>query len=222
MVFFSWQDARVFVDDPNPLPVYYLDLSLLDKFWNPRDKVDIRHAKQSTQNAGLVFHKLSFGLYEGSGGGDWTFDVTVSIKPVITCPMDFSWFPFDTQYCYFIMNPTEPYTRLVNMAPYKEGSLPKRQNTQLEYDITLQDLPDHKKKNPSLEEYSDLIDSVWPDLTEEDLALWNDVGVTFKMRRRYRKFVLLYYVPRYPFGFWQLDIFKFSAFSVLSPPGDHS
>ena len=201
MVFFNWQDARIFVDDPNPLPVYYLDLSLLDKFWNPRDKVDIRHAKQSTQNAGLVFHKLSFGLYEGSGGGDWTFDVTVSIKPVITCPMDFSWFPFDTQYCYFIMNPTEPYTRLVNMAPYKEGSLPKRQNTQLEYDITLQDLPDHKKKNPSLEEYSDLIDSVWPDLTEEDLALWNDVGVTFKMRRRYRKFVLLYYVPRYPFVF---------------------
>ena len=49
---------------------------------------------------------------------------------------------------------------------------------------------------PIFQEWGDEIESVWPDLTVEDRALWTDVGLTFKMRRRYRKFVLLYYVPR--------------------------
>ena len=41
-------------------------------------------------------------------------------------------------------------TLLVNNAPFKDGSKPNRQNTQLEYDITLQDLPEHMTTN---EEY---------------------------------------------------------------------
>ena len=81
----------------------------------------------------------------------------------------------------------------------------------MEYDITLQELPDHKQKNADLEvssqnykqqiicvqEWAEVFHTMWPDLTEEDLALWKDVGVAFKMRRRYRKFVLLYYLPRF-------------------------
>ena len=148
---FFWEDDRIFVDDPEPLAYYNLDTSLFDKFWSPRNKVDIRHAKESRQNAGLVFHKTSFGLSRGTVGGNWSFDVTISIKPEITCPMDFSWFPFDTQECYFIMYSGEPDTRLINSAPFKEGSKPKRQNTQLEYDITIQELPDHLTKNPDIE-----------------------------------------------------------------------
>merc|ERR1719295_355624 len=109
--------------------------------------------------------------------------------------MDFSWFPFDTQECYFIMYAGEPDTRLINSSPHKEGSKPKRQNTQLEYDITIQELPDHMMKNTLLEDWAEIIDTIWPDLTEEDLAMWKDVGVAFKLRRRYQKFVLLYYVP---------------------------
>ena len=38
-------------------------------------------------------------------------------------------------------------TLLVNNAPFKEGSKPNRQNTQLEYDITLQDLQEHMTTN---------------------------------------------------------------------------
>ena len=49
---------------------------------------------------------------------------------------------------------------------------------------------------PIFQEWGDEIESVWPDHTVEDRALWTDVGLTFKMRRRYLKFVLLYYVPR--------------------------
>ena len=41
-------------------------------------------------------------------------------------------------------------TLLVNNAPFKEGSKPNRQNTQLEYDITLQDLPEHMTTNKDL------------------------------------------------------------------------
>ena len=41
-------------------------------------------------------------------------------------------------------------TLLVNNAPFKDGSKPKRQNTQLEYDITLQDLPEYMTTNKDL------------------------------------------------------------------------
>ena len=47
------------------------------------------------------------------------------------------------------------------------------------------------------QEWGDALESVWPDITVEEKASWTDVGLTFKMRRRYRKFLLLYYVPRY-------------------------
>ena len=49
------------------------------------------------------------------------------------------------------MNALEPATRLTNFKPYKEGSKPKRQNIQLEYDITLQELPAHRQKNADIE-----------------------------------------------------------------------
>merc|ERR1712018_201755 len=75
MITFFWEDDRIFVDDPEPLTYYTLDTSLFDKFWSPRNKVAIRHAKESRQNAGLVFHKTSFGLSRLAEGGNWTFDV---------------------------------------------------------------------------------------------------------------------------------------------------
>ena len=137
-VVFNWVDDRVYVDDPNPLPVYGLETSLLDKFWSPRNKVNIRHAKESTQNAGMVFHKMSFSLMGGRVGENSTFELWISIKPIL-------------QYCYFVINPGEPDIRLINFKPFKEGSKPKRQNTQLEYDITIQELPEHKQKNEDLE-----------------------------------------------------------------------
>ena len=145
-VFFFWEDHRVFIDDPNPLSYYTLDTKLFDKFWSPRNKVIVRHVKESRQNAGLIFHKTSFGLARVAEG-NMTFDVSMSIKPEITCPMDFSWFPFDTQECHFKMWPDSPEMRLTNFYPYAEGSRAKRQNTQLGYDITIQDLPDHTKTN---------------------------------------------------------------------------
>ena len=146
MVSFTWEDHRVFIDDPNPLSYYTLDTKLFDKFWSPRNKINVRHVKESRQNAGLIFHKTSFGLARVAEG-NMTFDVSMSIKPEITCPMDFSWFPFDTQECHFKMWTDSPQTRLVNSKPHKEGSRAKGQNTQLGYDITFQDLPDHMKTN---------------------------------------------------------------------------
>ena len=94
-ILFFWEDDRIFVNDPNPLPHYILDTNLLDKFWSPQDKVFISHAKESRQNAGLLHHKTGFAMVKQDGR--WTFEVSVSTKPEITCPMDFSWFPFDLQ-----------------------------------------------------------------------------------------------------------------------------
>ena len=145
IITYYWEDNRVFINDPAPPPYYILDTNLLDKFWSP--KVTIRHTKKSVQSAGLLYHKTSFGLSGVTTGGNSTFDVSVSIKPEITCPMDFSWYPFDTQSCHFIMNSAEPSIRFFNTKPLKEGSKPKRQNTQLEYDITLQELEEEMTTN---------------------------------------------------------------------------
>ena len=40
---------------------------------------------------------------------------------------------------------------MFNTKPLKEGSKPKGQNIHLEYDITLQELPDHLTKNTDIE-----------------------------------------------------------------------
>lgn len=72
------------------------------------------------------------------------------------------------------------------------------------------------------QDWAEMIETIWPDLTEEDLAMWKDVGVTFKMRRRYQKFVLLYYVPRFPQLFSLFCILIFLAYFVLSLLGGHS
>ena len=149
IITYYWEDNRVFINDPAPPPYYILDTNLLDKFWSP--KVTIRHTKKSVQSAGLLYHKTSFGLSGVTTGGNSTFDVSVSIKPEITCPMDFSWYPFDTQSCHFIMNSAEPSIRFFNTKPLKEGSKPKRQNTQLEYDITLQELEQEMTTNADKE-----------------------------------------------------------------------
>ena len=70
-----------------------------------------------------------------------------------------------------------------------------------------------QKKIIFVQDWAEIIDTIWPDLTEEDLAMWKDVGVAFKMRRRYQKFVLLYYVPRFP----QLFALPSDAFSYFQP-----
>ena len=74
----------------------------------------------------------------------------------------------------------------------------------------------------SLQDWADVIADLWPDLTKEDLALWKDTGVTFKMRRRYQKYVLLYFVPRSVCdNFQKIDLY-FSAFFVWFRLGGHS
>ena len=100
----------------------------------------------------------------------------------------------------------------------------KRKKTYCHYDLIIF-LPMKTKIDfPIFQEWGDEIESVWPDLTVEDRALWTDVGLTFKMRRRYRKFVLLYYVPRSSSLFFKFNncILIFSAFFALYLLGGHS
>ena len=111
---FTWMDDRIFVNDTNPLNYYDLDTSLLNKIWSPKNKIDIFHAKKSAAMAGFVFHTTTFSLTGSQESGKWKFDVGDSIRPEITCPMDFQWFPFDTQYCHLVLMTLEPDIRLVN------------------------------------------------------------------------------------------------------------
>jgi len=104
---------------------------------------------------------------------------------------------YDLQECHFIMMSSDPDTRLVNLSPHQEGSRVRTQNIQLGYDITIQDLPYRLKKKTLPEEWLAIVATIWPDLTEADLDLWQNVGVTFKMERRYSKIVLLYYLPSF-------------------------
>ena len=74
----------------------------------------------------------------------------------------------------------------------------------------------------TIQGWADIIADVFPDLTKEDLALWKDAGVTFKMRRRYQKFVLLYFVPRSVSDKFQKIYLYLSASFVWYLLGGHS
>ena len=79
-----------------------------------------------------------------------------------------------------------------------------------------------KNNTLNIKGWADIIADVFPDLTKEDLALWKDAGVTFKMRRRYQKFVMLYFVPRSVSDKFHKIYLYFSASFVWYLLGGHS
>ena len=60
----------------------------------------------------------------------------------ITCPMNFNWFPFDTQLCHFVIHSTEFYdVTLVNVLGEEQMKQLEQQNIILNYHVKLGKLP---------------------------------------------------------------------------------
>jgi hypothetical protein len=95
----------------------------------------------SNIDKGLTFHHSSFAFLKLDGF--LTAMLAVTVKPEITCPMKFNWFPFDSQQCHFVMSPYNPGIKLVNMLEKPERM--EGQNIIFNYEIAFSNLPTHKK-----------------------------------------------------------------------------
>ena len=81
-----------------------------------------------------------------------------STRAEVSCPMDFWNYPFDTQFCYFILEPLNLDFQLVN-SPYLQSSQMDDQNIKMSYDIEILPLT-----TDLLVRYPDPVDFSCPDI----------------------------------------------------------
>ena len=128
-----------------------LDISLLKKLWTPLIKVklshhsfliisnlQIRHIKSSSTDVGLSYGGRGIGIV--NNGGIAMLQYWEPTRAEISCPMDFWNYPFDTQFCHFILEPLNWDFQLVN-SPYLKSSQLDDQNIKMSYDIEIVPLP---------------------------------------------------------------------------------
>ena len=109
-----WKDERIHWKSGYKLksPHYVLHQNLASKFWSPRMRVgryylmetpfiwishQIQHVKKSNNDAGRLYFQERFSLNNVSGVPLVDLDLMTRVE--ITCPMNFNWFPFDSQVC---------------------------------------------------------------------------------------------------------------------------
>ena len=105
----AWVDNRLKVDtkngssgtifpstNPNITVLALENSKILNHIWVP--KVLIPHQKLSKCHHGPPFHDQVVNIVVNNQTV-WV-DFWSLIKPTITCPMSFNWFPFDSQNCY--------------------------------------------------------------------------------------------------------------------------
>ena len=109
-----WKDERINWKSGYKLksPHYVLHQNLASKFWSPRMRVgryypmktpfiwishQIQHVKKSNNDAGRLYFQERFSLNNVSGVPLVDLDMMTRVE--ITCPMNFNWFPFDSQVC---------------------------------------------------------------------------------------------------------------------------
>ena len=100
--------------------------------------MQVRHVKSTANDVGLSFHNRALGLVNIDGKAQ--FEYAESTRVEISCPMDFWNYPFDTQFCHFILEPLNWDFQLVN-SPYLKSSQHDDQNIKMSYDIEIVRLP---------------------------------------------------------------------------------
>ena len=69
-------------------------------------------------------------------------ELSMLARVEITCPMNFNWFPFDTQLCHFVIHSTEFYdVTLVNVLGESELKQLEQLYIVLNYNVKLGKLP---------------------------------------------------------------------------------
>jgi hypothetical protein len=100
------------------------------------------YVASTNTDKGLTFQDSNFAFMKLDGF--LTAMLAVLVKIEITCPMEFNWFPFDSQQCHFVMAPLNPGIKLVSMLEMPERM--ERQNIMLNYEVAFSNLPTHKMK----------------------------------------------------------------------------
>ena len=105
----GWKDNRIQVDSHNNTTrrasymaenstiIILQNGEIIKHLWVP--KLFIRNQNLVKTDHGLVLMNEAVGVIKKNK--DIWVDYWGVIKPTITCPMSFNWFPFDKQKCYF-------------------------------------------------------------------------------------------------------------------------
>ena len=169
--------------------------------------IQVRHVKSTANDVGLSYYSRALGIVNIDGKA--TFEYGEQTRAEISCPMDFRNYPFDTQFCHFIVEPMNWDFQLVN-SPYLQSSQLDEQNIMLSYDIEIVPLPqDFHVRYPDPVSFFFLIfptftyfcsqnvlkmlEAMFPD--RKDFKV-HTIGFTYKLRRKYSKFIFIYYIPR--------------------------
>ena len=100
----------------------------------------IQHVKKSNNDAGRLYFQERFSLNNVSGVPLVDLDLMTRVE--ITCPMNFNWFPFDSQVCHFVIHSVEFYdVTLVNILGENQLKQLEQQNIVLNYNVKLRKLP---------------------------------------------------------------------------------
>ena len=194
----------------------------------------MRHVKSTSNDVGLSYGGQNLGIVNIDGQA--TLEYGESTRAEISCPMDFWNYPFDTQFCNFILEPLNWDFQLVN-SPYLQSSQLDDQNTMMSYDIEIVPLPQELHvRHPDpvgfllkilnltyfwSQNVLKILEATFPH--RKDFKV-NTVGFTYKLTRKYSKFIFIYYIPRYSFQLHSQeesssDIFSYSCLCVVSSWG---
>ena len=92
--------------------------------------LQVRHVKSTANDVGLSYS----GIMNIEGKAH--LEYAESTRAEVSCPMEFWNYPFDTQFCYFILEPLNLDFQLVN-SPYLQSSQMDDQNIKMSYDIEI-------------------------------------------------------------------------------------
>ena len=97
-----------------------------------------RHVKSTASDNGFSFHGRSLGIM--SIGSQELLEYSEATRTEISCPMEFWNYPFDTQFCNFILEPLHFDFQLVNSDMISSSQF-ESQNIKMSYDIEIIPLP---------------------------------------------------------------------------------
>merc|ERR1712142_46426 len=186
-VLFSWPDERITFNNTNER-AWFVDQELLNQVWGP--KFDIRHMDEDRKDPkGLI--KILVNKNEALILG-----VRVNMKPTITCKMRFDWYPFDEQPCYFVIQSLDSFHD-VEFVTVKQNDFfapDYVENVLLDYDLEITRLPEKMESMSLGSEFDSFMKDLYYDKGTPSIQ-WSNAGFQIRLKRRWVRYILIYYVP---------------------------
>ena len=113
------------------------------------------------------------------------------IKTTITCNMRFNWYPFDEQFCDFLILAHDPLSQ-VEFSSIEQNDFYTpdfNQNVLLDYDLNIKHLPEEKKSSMLGSKF----EKITP-LSTRDFS-WSRGGFRIHLKRRWPRHIFIYFLP---------------------------